>query len=379
MPNGIAFEFMDVGMGDGTLIELPPRDNAELCLFDFGERGSSFKNPAKASALFLFKRITETCKARGLAAPTLEYLFISLPDRDHWNKLKWLIKGDLAPQYPGIKKQWEENGWKDGTELKINNLVFGGNWSEYTKNNKDVADAVWYASKEYYDLGDADYDKQNAVTGAVEPRWIHRKGVTDEETKMYLLSSNLPQKKSKATNPKSLVVMFEYKGKKVMLTGDAESKITEPKIMERYKHANKAFLRSTALKLGHHGSAASTSQLFADAVQPKFIFASGDKRWGHPYCGPIDRCWKYLGTTKKRWYSCTGNGKNNDYQSVDAADNVCTNLWYVVTQKPDITLPGWNGVNKTAEHGTYVGVQWRLEITSDGAPITESTKPWPKP
>src|SRR5690348_8014282 len=97
MFTGISFEFMDVGMGDGTLVELPPAESGPNWLVDFGERGSPFKTPASDATLFLVDRITTNCYNRGLKTnPYLDFLVITHPDSDHWNKLDWLIEGRNA-------------------------------------------------------------------------------------------------------------------------------------------------------------------------------------------------------------------------------------------------------------------------------------------
>jgi beta-lactamase superfamily II metal-dependent hydrolase len=45
-----------------------------------------------------------------------------------------------------------------------------------------------------------------------------------------------------------------------------------------------AELRADVLKLGHHGSKTSTSELFLDTVQPQYavVSASLDNSYGHP-------------------------------------------------------------------------------------------------
>ena len=64
-----------------------------------------------------------------------------------------------------------------------------------------------------------------------------------------------------------------------MLPGDAPDSV-EDYLVGTYG----ADLQSNVLKLGHHGSKTSTSDLFLDTVQPQYavVSASIDNRYGHP-------------------------------------------------------------------------------------------------
>jgi beta-lactamase superfamily II metal-dependent hydrolase len=382
MPYGIAFEFLDIGMGDATLVQLPPWESGGLALVDFGEKGSPYKTPARDATKFAIKRISEVWKKRDPKAtqPMLDWLFISHADGDHWNKLGWLIEGDMSDEFVGESDLWHTiGGWPTGTTLKIDTLVYGGSWTgDFEKRNADLAQVILDASDDQFILTDNDYDAEDVMAN-VTPRWTWEAGVPDQETNIYLLSSNLPQRSGADCNPKSLVLLFDYKGFKVILTGDAESKIVEKKLVPRYEDSK--LLLSNVLKLGHHGSAASTSAEFVEAVQPKMIFASGDRRWGHPYCDSINRGSKYVTSIGSRWYACSASGSANDYTNQNTAKNINMNLWYVVTDKPSVTKPDVNNVMKTAAYGTYVGAQWRLQVDSDVVPhLTWANEDgWPKP
>jgi competence protein ComEC len=79
-------------------------------------------------------------------------------------------------------------------------------------------------------------------------------------------------------NDDSLVLRLEYGATSLLLTGDAEAEA------EREMLASGLPLRSDALKVGHHGSNASTSPEFLAAVQPRLavISVGADNRFGHP-------------------------------------------------------------------------------------------------
>jgi hypothetical protein len=381
MAYGIAFEFMDVGMGDGTLIQLPPWDRGGLCLIDFGERLSPSKYPAWGATKFAIERIAAVCNNRGLPGPELEFLFITHGDRDHWNKLQWLIDGDMRPTYAAHDLWNVWGGYPPGTRLTIRNLVFGGDWAgDYVAKEPAIAAAIAARTVNVIHLGNNDHDPE--VMGVVTPRWVWRPGVADETTNIYLLGSNEPYKAAVGDpNPKSLFLLFQYKGFKALFTGDGESAIAEPAVLANYPASG--ILQSTALKLGHHGSASSTSANWALAVQPRLIFASGDRHWGHPYCDPIVRCLPYVANAPDyRRYACSFSGAANDYVNNRTQQKVCMNLWYVVTNPLGDTLPDVSGVMKTGAFGTYFGVQWRMQFDSasvDPYISWASVDEWPAP
>lgn len=81
------------------------------------------------------------------------------------------------------------------------------------------------------------------------------------------------------TNNTSIVIRIVYGGTSFLFTGDAEQE-TEEKILESDQD-----IESTVLKVGHHGSSTSTSQIFLDAVSPTYavISCGKDNSYGHPH------------------------------------------------------------------------------------------------
>lgn len=88
------------------------------------------------------------------------------------------------------------------------------------------------------------------------------------------------------TNVASAVILLRYGDTAFMLTGDA------PKSIEDYlAGAYGAGLKADVLKLGHHGSDTSTSELFLETVDPTYavVSASSDNRYGHPHAEVLAR------------------------------------------------------------------------------------------
>jgi competence protein ComEC len=80
-------------------------------------------------------------------------------------------------------------------------------------------------------------------------------------------------------NAASVVVMAEYRGVRVLLTGDAERDV-EARLVRRLGRE----LRAEILKVGHHGSSTSTTPALLDAVSPTIALISvgAGNRYRHP-------------------------------------------------------------------------------------------------
>ncbi len=87
------------------------------------------------------------------------------------------------------------------------------------------------------------------------------------------------------SNMASIVIQLIYGETKFIFTGDA------PQSIEKYLvFIYKDFLNSDVLKVGHHGSKTSTSQIFVDSVNPRYAIISSGKnnRYGHPNKETLD-------------------------------------------------------------------------------------------
>ncbi len=87
------------------------------------------------------------------------------------------------------------------------------------------------------------------------------------------------------TNEASIVARLVYGSSSFVLTGDS------PQNIERYLvFLDSGKLKSSVLKLGHHGSRTSTSELFLGSVYPQYavISAGGNNRYGHPHKEVMD-------------------------------------------------------------------------------------------
>jgi len=89
-----------------------------------------------------------------------------------------------------------------------------------------------------------------------------------------------------ATNDGSIVARLTYGDTHIMLTGDATAK-TEKIVLAENKEET---IKSTILKVGHHGSRTSTREDFVKAVAPLYALISlgKDNKYGHPHQETLD-------------------------------------------------------------------------------------------
>jgi competence protein ComEC len=88
-----------------------------------------------------------------------------------------------------------------------------------------------------------------------------------------------------STNDGSMIARLVYKDVSYMLTGDTTQK------MERHVLAvSGKSIKSTVLKVAHHGSRTSSGEDFVKAVAPKFsvISAGRNSKYGHPHKETLD-------------------------------------------------------------------------------------------
>jgi competence protein ComEC len=366
MPDTLTFEFMDVGMGDATLVKIRPDKQGydTLWLVDFGEKGTPFEVAYKDAVRYLVKEIATNSTARGTnnpwnkKLPYVDVLILTHPDGDHYNKIPALVE----ESFPGFM----------GEELHFGKVLYGGRTAEYGKLLTTTLKGNVFDPSFPAQLG---YQEHSTVAndGSVMP-WMQY-----GKTNVYLLSVNFPTRYG-PKNAKSLVLMFELvdgnKKWKVILPGDAEGK-TENHIIDTFEDAP-GFLNVWGVKLGHHGSQAGSSPEWVEATKPNTIFASGDFRWGHPYCSPICR---FIdgGTLGKPFtggaYYCCGKAQDRYDNPTTAA--ICMNLWYSVLTKAGEDLVESDELIAPVKPGKAIkggylntwGVQWELTFATGKTPV----------
>ena len=87
------------------------------------------------------------------------------------------------------------------------------------------------------------------------------------------------------TNDGSIIARLTYGDTSIMLSGDSTTKTEKIILSENSKEQ----LKSTFLKVGHHGSRTSTSSSFVKVVSPEYALISvgKDNKYGHPHADTL--------------------------------------------------------------------------------------------
>ena len=92
-------------------------------------------------------------------------------------------------------------------------------------------------------------------------------------------------------NEHNCVYMINYRGTKIMVTGDLLEK-DELEMIEHYrKNGREDVLKCDVLKVAHHGSKSSSSEAFLDAASPSIAVISAGRNniYGHPHAQTLGR------------------------------------------------------------------------------------------
>ena len=105
-------------------------------------------------------------------------------------------------------------------------------------------------------------------------------------------------------NDDSLVLFLRYGATSMLLEGDAEKPVERSIALQFHEHAD-------VLKVGHHGSATSTTQQLLDAVRPQYaVIAPGyRKTFGFPRRDVLER----LEAAQVRTYRTDAQGAISSY------------------------------------------------------------------
>ncbi len=251
--------FVDVGQGDCIYIEFP--DGSDMVIDCGSSKGSSEKE-----AIAAIDKLN--------ADDTIDHLMLTHTDSDHVGYLDAVIdKYDVRNIYmPNILAVSDKDQLKNYiAELDSKKL------SMFT--DPDVVSTDVYA--EFF------------ISALSEPNCtIHLNMDPDEHTNgiiiatdTYRLTFYCPTEEyyaqkglgdAEALNAISPVGILEYNGRRIVFTGDSNSK-NEPLIAQRI-----GYIDCDVLKVAHHGSATSSLDEFLDAVNCEYAVISCGLKHGHP-------------------------------------------------------------------------------------------------
>lgn len=236
IPKNLKIYFVDVGQGDCTLIVTP---NNKSILVDGG--GSEFSNFNVGKSVLMPYLLD-----RQIAV--IDYVIFSHMDSDHAQGLLYVME-NMKVKNAIIGKQYERSS----------------NYDEFIKitRNKRINIKVVEAG-----------NRINIEDGVYfNVLWPSSNNVVSENS----------------INNNSLVCKLVYKNFSMLFTGDIEE-IAEKAILSMYEN-RLDLLKSSCLKVAHHGSKTSSSLKFLEAVRPEFalIGVGKNNNFGHPASSILER------------------------------------------------------------------------------------------
>ena len=231
LPSNLKIFFIDVSQGDATLILTP---NKQTILIDGG--GSSTYDVGKNTLLpyLLDRKIKQ-----------IDYVIISHFDLDHVGGILYLLK-----------------------EIKVDNVIISKQFEE-SENYNSFLEIVKEKNLKVHivEAGNKINIEKNLYFDVLSP------------INNQVISKN-------SINNNALVCKLNYKKFSMLFTGDIEEE-TEKVLVSKYGD----ILRSTILKVAHHGSKSSSTQEFINLVKPKIalIGVGENNTFGHPNDEVLER------------------------------------------------------------------------------------------
>lgn len=219
--NDTYIKMLDIGQGDSILLHF----NKKSILIDTGGV-YSYKNNEADGKIF-YNIILPAFKSLGIGK--LDYLIITHGDADHMGEAIQLIEN-----------------------FKVEKVIF--NCGEYNNLEKKLIKVLEKKKIKYYSC---------------------IKELNIDKNKLYFLQT----KEYNNENDNSNVIYTEIEGYRFLFMGDA-GVLKEKDILDTYDIS-----KIDVLKVGHHGSRTSTSELFLKRINPQIalISAGRDNKFNHPH------------------------------------------------------------------------------------------------
>jgi len=239
-PETLQITALDVGQGDATLFEFP---NGKVMLVDAGS-GGDFDVGRMAVAPYLWQR----------GIQTVDYLVGTHPQMDHMGGLDFIVRAFSVGEV-----------WTNGME---SDAAFYSVFRETLRQQRLIPKAP-HSGTPPMQIGDCSMAFLNPPKMA--PTWGEG------------LRTEVPRRVGREMNNRSIVFRLVCDGPNgdfsILMTGDIER---EGQLRLREAHA---LLRSTILKVPHHGAHRAFDPAFLSAVAPRVAIISAGRRnrYRHPH------------------------------------------------------------------------------------------------
>ena len=252
VPDGtLEVKVLDVGQGDCILITFP---DGQRMIMDAGADANNVALTALDSEL----------ADKGIMS--IEYLFLTHTDQDHSRDMQAILD-----------------------KYEVKNIY-------YPRANTDVSktwERAYNAAKSetYVENGETKQAQFNENIGAFRletTSWRMKCYSFDEEDYPNISASYKPAEKVNSVSP---ICLLEYADRTIVLTGDANFETEEYVLAKGYLNN----IDADVLKVGHHGSASSTSDEFLNKIDCEYaIISCGEgNKYGHPTPEALTRLAEY--------------------------------------------------------------------------------------
>lgn len=272
----LTVHFIDVGQGDACVVELP---DDRTMLIDAGENKTSVKNKLNE---YITQNITDD---EGNTIEYFDFAILTHSDSDHIGSMAYVLGLFPAKTIYRPNEECKYSGCSgdpacSGSEAR--NSFWGDEHGEKsTKTYHNALQAAYACADEVIVVNPYD-DTQNVITST-----------SDEEYSINFYSPLSP--KYSDHNNYSPIIVINYRGKNVVLSGDAEQNnetefVTAANSGEGRYAVFKDF-SADVIKLGHHGSRTSSSEDYLNVMTKSslrsgvfvIISCGAGNSYGHPH------------------------------------------------------------------------------------------------
>ncbi len=239
----LKLHLISVGQADSIFIEFP---TGNTMLIDAGEKKTSD---------------TVVNYIKNLGYNSLDYVLLTHQDADHAGGMV-AVYDAFDVEYSLRPSCYSKN--EDASSLS-NNFNIGNNEQGFYQSTSSV---YYNYLKSVQDEGTkwAAFNKDTNINFS----FTYEEDLYECKLDFLTPTASLDQIKYDNANNFSPLILLEYSGRKILLTGDAEKEVEE-EFLSYYENED---MDVDVLKVGHHGSKTSSTSTFIDKISPEYSLIS---------------------------------------------------------------------------------------------------------